>query len=637
MSAVLEHYKNPETNVVDSFRNTPVGRYEMDRPGTEWPGDLRQAALNYGQDKMEVLLVDDDSRYAELVERALSRHKHLPINITRVTTLAAALARLGCERFDVILMDLNLPDTKGIESIEGITLSHNRIPAIVMSDDSDEHLAIKVIQAGAQDFLMKGPEGLASLHRTICYAIERKSAEFRLRQLASYDSLTNLANRQELYFQLEKACAHADRHGDMVALFLFDLDRFKQVNDRHGHHAGDAVLRAFARQLQKSIRTGDTAARLGGDEFAVVLEGIPNAASAIAWSEKILKRLDKPFLFDGHEFSLSASIGGAFYPAHGGDVKTLMHSADLAMYKAKKGGRRAVEFYDEQLEQSVIRNRKLEESMKQALDNNEFQPFFQPKVCLKTFDVVGYELFCRWVKPCGDVVMPSEFLPIAQKLRLMSKIGDQMRYGLIRAVKHWEIDLDRALPVSINVCAEELTKEDYWSRVVTDLHLANIDTSLLRIEVAETLLLEKTPTTLRNINKLRAHGIRVDLNGFGAGHASLYYLKKFSIDGLKLDHSLVRSLGEDKDGQVISRTIVSLANELGLNVIAKGIETAHQLRLLADMGCATGQGYLIGRPMPFDAICDWLQGPAQRLQLRLDEFTGAHKILEEPARLTSIG
>ncbi|MFK8031320.1 MAG: putative bifunctional diguanylate cyclase/phosphodiesterase [Gammaproteobacteria bacterium] len=588
---------------------------------------------------MDVLLVEDDTHYAKLVQRTLARQKHLPFQLTTVGTLAAALSRLERERFDVILVDLNLPDAKGIESVERIALARNRVPAIVLSNNADEELAIQVIQAGAQDYLVKGPEGLSSLHRTIRYAIERKSAEFRLKQLASYDSLTNLANRQELYFQMEKACAHADRHGDMLALFLFDLDRFKLVNDCHGHHAGDALLRAFAKQLEASIRTGDTASRLGGDEFAVVLEGLPNKASASAWAEKVMERLSKPFEFEGNKFSMSASVGCALYPAHGNDVETLMHSADIAMYKVKNSGRKGVAFYDEHMDQTMVRRREMESAIRESLEQGEFQPYFQPEIALDTFEVKGFELLCRWVRPNGEVVLPGEFMPIAKAIQLMPEIGRSMRLGMIKALKLWKnyAVMPEHVPVSINLDEQELANESFGSSFVGDLKAAGIPGSLVRVEFNETVLMNKHKETLANIEVLHDYGVNIDIDGFGAGQASLYYLRQFKIDGLKIDQSLVNSVGEDKEGLVILKTIIGLAAELGLRVGANGLETSSQLRMLADVGCHTGQGYLVGRPMSSTDLVDWMKGPARRIESRLEGLTGSFKILDHPGFMTSSG
>lgn len=589
---------------------------------------------------MDVLLVEDDAHYAALVQRTLARHKHVPFNLTSVGTLGAALSRLERVRFDVVLVDLNLPDASGIVAVERITLARNRIPAIVLSNNADEDLAIKVIQAGAQDYLVKGPEGLATLHRTIRYSIERKSAEFRLKQLASYDSLTNLANRQELYFQMEKACAHADRHGEMVALFLLDLDRFKLVNDCHGHHAGDALLRAFARQLEASIRTGDTASRIGGDEFAVVLEGIPNKLSASNWSTKVLERLSRPFIFEGNKFSMSASIGCALYPAHGNDVKSLMHSADLAMYKVKKSGRKGVAFYDDQMDRTMVRRRKMEEAIRGSLLAGEFQPYFQPTVSLDTFEVTGFELLARWIRADNEVVLPNEFIPIAKASQLMPELGRQMRKGLGKALKLWKEQVGesaRKYPVSINLDAQELAIVGYGNDFVSDLINNGISGDQVRVEFSESVVVDKTTEVTDNLARLKKYGVRIDIDGFGAGHASLYYLRQFLIDGLKLDQSLVASVSEDRDGRTILRTIIGLASELGLQVTATGIETNSQLRTLTDMGCHSAQGYLIGRPMSAADVGEWLQGPARRVESRLESLTGSHKILDMPEIIGSSG
>ncbi|MFK8081831.1 MAG: putative bifunctional diguanylate cyclase/phosphodiesterase [Granulosicoccus sp.] len=581
---------------------------------------------------MDVLLLEDDPHFTILVKRALARHTHLNIRLTIVETLSAALHRLENEHIDIVLVDLNLPDAKGTESIERITLAHNRIPAVVLSNNADEKTAIEVIRAGAQDFLVKGPEGLTVLHRTLRYSIERKAAEFKLKQLASYDSLTKLANRQELYYQMEKACAHADQHGDMLGLFLFDLDRFKLINDHHGHHAGDALLKAFADQLEVSVRTGDTASRMGGDEFAVILEGIPNKGTAVAWANKLLENLKTPFCFEGHQFSLSASVGCALYPAHGNNVESLMHSADIAMYKVKASGRQGVAFYDEQMDQTKTRRLEMEAAIRNSLENDEFQPYFQPQICLDTFEVKGFELLCRWIRPDGDIVLPSEFLPIAKSIQLLPELGKRMRRYVMESLKIWQADsaITEKFSVSINLDEQELATEGYAAEFVSDLRNAGIEGSSFRVEFNEKALVERNETVLTNLQTFRAFDIKVDVDGYGAGQASIDYMHQFSIDGLKIDQSLVSGVGENQDSLIILRSMVGLANELGLNVAANGIETSSQLRTLADLGCHAGQGYLISRPMMASEVVAWVTGTAEGMESHLETLTGIYRALKQP-------
>jgi len=579
---------------------------------------------------MDVLLVEDDRQDARMVQIALSRQTAAGIIVTHVSSLREALLALDKTAFDVVLLDLNLPDANGSEAVEQLMLARSATPIVVLSGNNDEDFATRLIGAGAQDYLVKGGDGFRSLGRTLRFAIERKTAEQRLKHLASYDTLTNLANRQELYNQLAKACAHSERQGDMVALLLLDLDRFKLANDVHGHQIGDKILRTVGERLETSIRAGDTAARLGGDEFAVVLEGISHAGAARAWSVNALKKLNRPVVIEGLNHPIAASVGVALYPTHGKDVDSLMRCADIAMYKVKHSGRNGVAFFDENMDKRLVRRQTLETEIRSALSNGEIRAVFQPKVSLDSGAVIGFEALCRWVRPDGDTVSPSEFIPIAQLHRLMPAVGRQVRKATIDAIKHWQDKFDAALPVSINVDVQELHTSNYATLLAKDLRDADLDASLLRIEITETTLLEKTTTTVGNLEALRKLGIGIELDDFGAGHSSLNYLNQFHVDTIKLDRSLLEDIASNRQRAVIVQTIIGLGRELGINVLAEGIETRLQLNALVKMGCKSGQGYLFARPMKLEKCDEWLASQAERLPEKLVNMTGMFMQLEDP-------
>ena len=580
---------------------------------------------------MEILLVEDDIHDAEMVDIVLGRGSPEKFTIHRVTTLAEALAVLDQRAFDCVLVDLNLPDANGEESVEAIVVARNRIPVIVLSGNTDEELAVRLIRAGAQDYLVKGDSGFATLARSLRYSVERKAAELRLKHLASYDPLTSLANRQELYVQLEKACAHASRHGDMAALLLIDLDRFKLVNDMHGHAAGDGLLRGFAERLAGSIRTGDTAARLGGDEFAVVLDGIGCQADALAWCAKALDTLQAPLNFDNLSFPISASIGGALYPTHGADVDTLMRSADIAMYKVKRSGRNGVALYDEHMDRRLVRHKELESQLREALQSGAISAHLQPQLSISSGRVVGFEALARWEQGDEPSVLPGEFLEVARKYRLMDQLGNRILKDAVEVIRTWMRSGIRPVPISINVDPQELSHPDYARGMLAMLRSEGIDRSLIGVEITETTLLEQNDVTLANLEALKAAGVCVALDDFGAGHSSLTYLRRFPIDTLKIDRELVSGISEDQHGETILRAIVMLGRDLGLTIVAEGVETAAQLGVLRGMGCDQAQGYLIARPMPLDEATRWILRGADRMLERLGNLTGQFAALDPAA------
>lgn len=582
---------------------------------------------------MKVLLVEDDILDAEMVELILKREAAGFVEISRAETLDGALELLDAERFDIVLVDLNLPDASGSESVSRITLARNGLPVVVISGNDDAEFAIDLIRAGAQDFLVKGSSGFGQIYRSMRYAIERKSAELRLKHLASFDSLTGLANRQELYFQVEKAFAHADRNGDLVAMLLFDLDKFKLVNDLHGHDAGDKLLVEISNRLQASIRKGDTAARLGGDEFAVVLEGIQTADAALEWARGALNRLNEPIRFEGTTLPVSASVGGAVYPTDGDSVESVMRNADLAMYKVKQAGRNAVDFYDESMNRNLVRQQQLETELRDALENGDIVAYFQPKIALDSGAVTGFEALSRWLRADGSIISPAEFLPIARSLRLLPAVGATMRQAAIQLVQSWQNSGRKAVPVSINVDPVELAIEGFSDRVISEVSASGLDCQNIRIEITETAFLEKTEVSIANLAALQSFGIGIELDDFGAGHSSLTYLRHFPIDTIKLDRSLIASIGDDEFSTRILKAIVNLAGELGMTIVAEGIETAIQVRSLVEMGVEFGQGFLIARPMPASATSEWLDNQGTRLGPRLGNMTGTFAALDEFAIL----
>ena len=555
---------------------------------------------------MDVLLVEDDVLDVEMVEVILSRDAAGPHRITRVDRLSAALDFLDAKHFDIVLVDLSLPDATGDEAASTITKSHGNVPVIVLSGNADQHFATAVIRAGAQDYIVKG-DSARELPRAMAYAVERKSTEMRLKYLASYDPLTQLANRQEFCTQLEKACARADRHGTMVALMMIDLDHFKILNDTHGHHAGDELLCDVANKLRQGIRAGDTAARLGGDEFAVILEDIPHEKSVTRWTRQFVNALREPITVGDAPYLVSASIGGALYPENGRTVDELLRCADMAMYDVKRNGRGNHALFDDRMNERRERHYDLESAMRPAIANDELVPYFQPKISLVDGTLIGLEALCRWHRSNGEVVEPTEFLPIARRLGLMSEVGGVMLRAVTRQISAWRDNDGPVVPVSINADAQEISAPTFATRLINHLKKANVPTRAITVEITETTLVEPSRACLENLDMLRRSGVRIELDDFGAGHATFNYLRQFPLDALKLDRSLIFGLCNDEQCETIVSAMIRLGNELGLDVIAEGIESPAQLHTLRRIGCRAGQGTFISRPIPASQLPQWQQ------------------------------
>ena len=553
---------------------------------------------------MRVLLVEDDSLDAEMVNVIMHRDPNGPHHITQAETLAEALDHLEANHFDIVLVDLSLPDATGDEAAKVITASYSSLPVLVLSGNSDPDFATAVIRAGAQDFIVKG-DSARELPRAMSYAVERKATETRLKQMASYDPLTNLANRQEFCTQLDKACARADRHGTKVALMMFDLDHFKLINDTHGHHAGDDLLKNVASKLRSGIRAGDTAARLGGDEFAVILEDIPHEKSVNRWTQQMLTSFRQPVTIGNIRHPITASVGGALYPDHGRTVDELLHCADMAMYDVKRNGRGNLALYTSDMNERRERHYELESNLRNAIAQGELIPYFQPKISLVDGSVVGLEALCRWQRPNGELVEPREFLPIARRVGLMSEVGAAMLGAVTDQLKIWKDEGKSNLPVSINADAQEIGSPAFATRFIHKLKEAGVPPRMISVEITETTLVEPSKVCLENLDLLRNAGVRVELDDFGAGHATFNYLRQFPLDSLKLDRSLVTGVADDPQCEIIVRAMIKLCSQLGLDVVAEGIESPAQLHALRKIGCLAGQGFFISRPMPASQLPQW--------------------------------
>lgn len=577
---------------------------------------------------MDVLLIEDDETDARLVEIALPRYcRDTKFAVRHEHRLDDALAALAETSYDVVLLDLNLPDAKGSEAVDRLIEARAGLPVIVLSGNDDEAFATEIIGAGAQDFIVKGPEGLRLLPRAIKYAVQRKAAEVRLQRLASFDALTGLYNRRGFSDQFEKACAHSQRRGDMVALLLIDLDRFKAANDEFGHDVGDAILREVGARLRSLTRVGDTAARLGGDEFAVVLEGVRDATAAEQWAERARQQLCEPIQVGDLAVTIGASIGGAMYPTHGSESETLTKCADLALYHVKERGRNAVALFDAQMDRKLVRKQSLETDLRTALTSGEIRPVFQPVVCLESGRVLGFEALCRWFRPDGEVVAPHEFLPIARALRLMPAVGRQLRRRALAELRQWRNSVGADFYIGINVDAQELGNEQFATSVIEDLEAMRMPGSTLRLELTDRTLDEHGELAERHVRRLAEAGVAIEFDDFGGGDASLRSLEHFPVAGVKLDSALVTDIEDENQRHVVVRTLIDLADRLGITVTAKRVENRAQLQALLGMGCTAGQGYLFARGMTPSAASGWLRSQADRLGERIENYTGTYRAL----------
>lgn len=435
---------------------------------------------------------------------------------------------------------------------------------------------------------------------------ERQQAEERVMHLANHDALTGLPNRRLLIDRLGQALALAHRENHQVAVLFMDLDRFKTINDSLGHMKGDALLQNVARRLSGTLREGDTVSRLGGDEFVVVLPSLdqPKAAEKVAL--KLVDALAPPIDLGGQELRVSASIGISLFPEDGCDTETLLRNADSAMYHAKDMGRNNYQFFMEQMNVAAAERLRLENDLHRALERHEFELHFQPRVSVANGLACGIEALIRWRHPERGLVLPEHFIPVAEDTGLIVPIGEWVINEACRQGTAWCAAGLPQIPVAVNLSPRQFRQSNLVDTVARAIERHGWPCKLLELEITEGVLMQQTSETLKTLEALNRLGVGLAIDDFGTGYSSLSYLKRFPVDFLKIDQSFVRDIAVDPDDATIVTAIIGLAHNLGLTVVAEGVENASQLDFIRDAGCDEAQGYHIGRPMPAGQLAEWL-------------------------------
>lgn len=446
-----------------------------------------------------------------------------------------------------------------------------------------------------------------------------KEAEERLNRLAHHDALTGLPNRLLFTASLEQALARAKRHGQQVALLFLDLDRFKLINDTLGHAAGDRLLQTIAERLKASVRDEDLVARLGGDEFTMVLEEISHPEDAAALAQKLIAAVAEPVELEGREVVISPSIGISLYPRDGTNAGDLAKAADAAMYRAKSRGRHTYEFYTTELTAAAFEHLSMESGLRHALVSGELALHYQLQIEVKTGRVRGVEALLRWQHPEFGIILPEQFIPIAEESSLIDAIGGWVLQQACAQARRWRDTGLPALRVAVNLSARQLMHDGLLQTVHDALAQAGLEAGdvPLQLEVTESVLHAGAHTS-ELLRQLRRLGISIAIDDFGTGYSSLSQLKHLPVDTLKIDRLFVRNIPADADNQAITAAIISMGHTLGLEVVAEGVETEEQLGFLQQHGCDEAQGYLIGEAVPAEAIGALLQ------RQRVWPFTGAH-------------
>ena len=441
---------------------------------------------------------------------------------------------------------------------------------------------------------------------------ERQKAKARIEYLAYYDILTGLANRQQFVRESASAIRAAKQSGHMMALLYLHLDRSKRINDNLGHSVGDALLKNVARRLEQSTRPTDIVAapadsqqpaqarvaRLGGDEFVVLLTGLTDEAQTAAVANRIRQSLGEPLDCGGHRLVVTPSIGIALYPQDGTDIEDLLVKADMAMYQAKDQGRNGFAFYGHSMAVRSLGRLELENDLRGAFQNGDFQIFYQPKIELSTGAIIGVEALLRWHHASRGWIAPDIFIPVAEETGLIAELGDWVIHEACKQLSRWAGEGLGYLSIAVNVSVQQFARADFVESVLRTLWQYSVKPEQLELEITESLLMRNVDDTTACMKRFRAAGVTLSIDDFGTGYSSLGYLRQFPVDALKIDRSFVKDLHTSDDDAAICAAIIAMARELKLKVIAEGVANTEQVEFLRKHRCDQAQGYLISKPIP---------------------------------------
>jgi diguanylate cyclase (GGDEF)-like protein/PAS domain S-box-containing protein len=685
-----------------------------------------------------LLMVEDNPGDALLLREMFKEQGFHQAELTHAECMTDAEKHLAGGAFDLILLDLGLPDAQGLGAVRRAHKAAPRVPLVVVTGTDDESMAAQALQEGAQDYLIKGQIDGRGLLRALRYAVERKNTEealfvekeraqvtlnsigdavictdvegnitflnlvaekmtgwtweeatgcpmtevFRIQDAISHDPvpnpmeialgqnraahlpancilirrdgfeipiedsvapihnregnatgavivfrdvsaartmalqmthsaqhdfLTGLPNRMLLNDRVRQAVAVAPRHNKKVAVLFLDLDGFKHINDSLGHPIGDKLLQSIAKRLVSCVRDSDTVSRQGGDEFVILLSEMEQSEDAAITARRMLHAVAEAHSVDQHELHVTASIGVSIFPDDGRDAETLIKNADTAMYQAKENGRQSYQFFKPAMNVRAVERQSIEESLRRALERQEFALHYQPKINLRNGEISGAEALIRWTHPTRGPVPPGQFIPVAEDCGLILPIGNWVLREACKQARAW---LDARLPLStmaVNISAMEFRDEHFLDGVFSILEETGLDPTFLELELTESVLMKRAETTAAVLKKLRAKGIQLAVDDFGTGYSSLSYLRKFPIDALKIDQSFIRQITTAPDETTIVTAVISMGRSLKLRVVAEGVETQEELAFLQAHKCDEAQGFYFSRPVVPDQFAKLLK------------------------------
>jgi diguanylate cyclase (GGDEF)-like protein len=554
---------------------------------------------------LRLLQVEDTEDDAALVQLALVRAGY-DVLARRVASAEALRRELYESQWDLVIADYTMPGFSGTKALAIVRELHPDLPFIFVSGTIGEDIAVAAMKTGAHDYIMKG--NLTRLAPAVERELreagvrrERHLANQRVAYLAYHDSLTNLPNRALFLDRLQQAILRSHRDEKGLVVLLMDLDGFKEINDALGHHAGDLVLQEVAARLRGAVRASDTVARLGGDEFAVLLPATDVNRAELA-ARKVLHDLQHPFVADGRPLRVSASIGIAGVPWHAVTSDEVLQKSDSAMYLAKNDKTGYV-VYNAERDQRLNSGASLASMMRQAIDGRQFVLDYQPIVHLKTNTVVAVESLVRWNHPELGRLLPDDFMRVAEHTGLVNPLTS---FVIDCALSEWPRSTrPDTCGIAINISPQSLQHSSFPARIKNVLDTHGLPPSSLVLEITENLVMLDPDGSIRCLDQLHDMGVRLVLDDFGKGYSSLSYLRRLPVDEIKIDRSFVIGLGDGEDDTLV-RCIIELAHNLGMSVIAEGVETDAVTKQLAELNCDAVQGYYLSRPGPAAEIAAWM-------------------------------
>jgi diguanylate cyclase (GGDEF)-like protein len=572
-----------------------------------------------------ILIIDDDEQIRGLLKELL-RDEY---ECAEAASAEEALSVLSKLSFDLVISDIQMPGISGLDLVPRILERTPETVVVMISGQQVIESAIEAMRVGAFDYItkpldlrhVKAAVRRALTHHRLLYEkqqyedhleelVAQRTAE--IEHLAFYDQLTDLPNRTLFADRCTQALAGAQRSKRLVGVMIVSLDRFKKVADTLGHAAGDVVLSEAGARLQSCLSEADTVARFDGEEFALLLTQIGEVADLADTSVAVHEAFREPFHLYGQNVYITASIGISLFPFNGEDSNTILRNAGAALFRAKQQGGNNHQFYAADMNAQAVERLELEDSLRRAIENEEFLTYYQPVIDLGSGKIVGMEALVRWQHPDLGILPPAKFIGLAEDTGLIVEIGDLVLRTACAQTRKWFDQGLGQLRIAVNISARHFQQKNFLARLVEILEETGLDPNNLELELTETSIMENADSAVKLLADIRKRGVKVAIDDFGTGYSSLSYLKRLPIDTVKLDRSFVNGATTDPDDAALVMAIVTLAHNLRLTVIAEGIETAEQLSFLRLLRCDEGQGYYFSKPVPHDVFAASLRDPERK-------------------------